>query len=1130
MTKSMFVGPFELQKPIGEGGMGQVWRARHVRQNIPVAVKIVTGEAARKPEFLEAFRNEVRAMAGLNHPGIIMVLDQGVVSAEAAANSDGQLQADSPWLAMEFASLGALDRFKDPLSWPELRLFILELLDALGHAHARGVVHRDLKPGNLLMAADSDLRPGVKLTDFGLAHAMDQASGGDNGMTVGTPQYMAPEQFQGAWRDFGPWTDLYALGVMIYQMASGRHPFGDVDNVMALIHAHMTMVPPPLESIQTVPDGFEEWIQRMMAKNPRHRFQCAADAAWALTRLDASAQDTATLMPERRLGQQDIRLDEDGDGPDTQVNLEMPSGLNDAVRLAMAQGGSRSDDPMAVNPGTFTPPVSRFWRRADPGSLPVNFQDAGLGLYGLRAIPMVGRDAEREAIWSALMEVAGQGRAQVMVLHGPIGVGKSRLVEWMLERAHELGAAQPWTAAHTPDAEGAEGLRDMLSRRLGCLGLDNKGTRERLERILKDYGSQDPEAADVLSGWLQPDLESTLQESPDAHQGPLAQMVALLGQERAVMMWLDNAQWDRQAVAMARFLLEQREALPVPVLMLLTVSDEALVEHPEANADIEALLALDGAKALQVSPLPDAEYAQLVRELLNLQEGLAAALTQRTRGNPLFAVKLINDWIERDALKLGKGGFGLPPGDTAPLPKAIDQVWSERLERFAQGPLAQQIRYALELAAVLGAKVHLQEWRTACQLGSFAPDDDLLERLQQARLVVVEPEHWAFANSMLRETLLSSAAKGGRTAGHHRFVANALHKVHGQSPGVARRIGIHLAQGQSWEQALAYLLSAAQEHRVRGQDDVALSTLNWAERVLTQARAPENEPRWGQTWFLRAWVLGNMRRLEEAQKWMDRAETAARRFGWSILPLVLRRTARLATLRGEYRQDALKEATKIFGQAKDMRGMATCLYDQALIERQRGKTAQCEKQCRHAMKFFDRAGDTVGVADCENLLGEVARLRSDADAAEAHYQRSMALYKEKGYGEWVVPQVNLGMLWLEVGRYEQAREVLVQSMAHCKAVGRHGLLIYIHAALMPCVIHGGDGNACKQHQREVERLIAQTGVIDLDIARPAQLAARLAFEAGRRALARDLYGLAMTQWQMLGHLNHVQEIKALLSK
>ena len=287
-TMAIRLGPFELEEPVGKGGMGEVWRAAHRTQQVPVAVKVLTREGARKDSYLEAFRTEVRAIARLHHPGVIVVLDYGRISAEASRVSRGRLVEGSPYIAMELARYGSLDEYRLSMRWPELRAVLLTTLDALAHAHARGVIHRDLKPQNILLGCGE--HDAVKLTDFGLAHAAHEEleRADDFGAGWGTPAYMAPEQFRGLWREYGPWTDLYALGCMAYELATGRVPYQE-ESKWGMGRAHIMYEIPRLFTEFEVPSGFEGWVLRLLQKEPRRRFQRAADAARALVEMGEPA-------------------------------------------------------------------------------------------------------------------------------------------------------------------------------------------------------------------------------------------------------------------------------------------------------------------------------------------------------------------------------------------------------------------------------------------------------------------------------------------------------------------------------------------------------------------------------------------------------------------------------------------------------------------------------------------------------------------------------------------------------------------------------------------------------------------------------------------------------------------------
>ncbi|MFN7145863.1 MAG: serine/threonine-protein kinase, partial [Myxococcota bacterium] len=425
----ILLGPFQLLGPLAHGGMGEVWRAVHVRQRVPVAIKLLRGDS---PRLRDAFVAEVRAVARLDHPGVILVLDHGTVDAAAERASEGRLRAGTPWFAMEMCSGGTLKNAV-ATSWNQLRRLLLDLCAPLAHAHARGVLHRDIKPDNVLFAAHDDARPGVKLTDFGLAFAMEVE--GRHDVVTGTPAYMAPEQFRREWRDYGPWTDLYALGCLAWRLATGDAPYGQKRPPEVLSVAHQELDLPEFRPRFAVPAAFPEWLGRLLRKDPARRLQRAGDAAAALLTLDGTRE-----------------------------------------------------------PGSLVPVD---WRAAEPPRMPMRLVGAGLGLWSLRGVPLAGREAERDRLWEALLEVHRTWSARVVLLHGPAGSGTSRLAEWLCERAHEVGGAEVFHVQHRADdapptgVSGDGALAEMVATHLVTRALDEGGLRARVDARLRAQGVAD---------------------------------------------------------------------------------------------------------------------------------------------------------------------------------------------------------------------------------------------------------------------------------------------------------------------------------------------------------------------------------------------------------------------------------------------------------------------------------------------------------------------------------------------------------------------------------------------------------------------------------------------------------------
>lgn len=256
------LGAFVVGKVLGEGASAIVYEGWHEASKLRTAIKVMRGGSELDREKLRA---EARAVAGLDHPHIVRVYDYG--------DEAGRL----PWLVMERAGLGSLRGQRAP-SFRALARWMVALLDALGHAHARGVLHLDLNPANVLRAAPTDRRPGLKLADFGVS-----AARGSRAQTAGTIPFMAPEQFDPD-AALGRWTDLYGLGCLCWSLCTGEPPHV-AEHVPALVWAKMHGALPTLRPEFAVPAGFERWLSGLLAPAPKDRWVCAADAAAALVEL-----------------------------------------------------------------------------------------------------------------------------------------------------------------------------------------------------------------------------------------------------------------------------------------------------------------------------------------------------------------------------------------------------------------------------------------------------------------------------------------------------------------------------------------------------------------------------------------------------------------------------------------------------------------------------------------------------------------------------------------------------------------------------------------------------------------------------------------------------------------------------
>ena len=267
---------YELEELVGTGGMSSVFRARDRQLDRRVAIKLLHQHYAEDPEYLERFRREARAVARLSHPNIVTVIDRGA--------ADG-----SQYIVFDGENLKELVQRSGRLPVRDAVELALAVADGLAFAHTHGLVHRDVKPQNVLLSREG----GVKVTDFGIARSLDVEHGvTQTGTVLGTGEYLAPEQASG--KPVSPATDVYSLGVVLWELLAGDVPFVG-ENFIAVALRHVNEPPPHLrERRPDVTPRLEAAVERALAKDPARRFPSmrafAQELRACLAELDGEAR------------------------------------------------------------------------------------------------------------------------------------------------------------------------------------------------------------------------------------------------------------------------------------------------------------------------------------------------------------------------------------------------------------------------------------------------------------------------------------------------------------------------------------------------------------------------------------------------------------------------------------------------------------------------------------------------------------------------------------------------------------------------------------------------------------------------------------------------------------------------
>jgi eukaryotic-like serine/threonine-protein kinase len=397
---SVLANRFRLEAHIGEGALATVWRARDLVTGERVAIKRLK-EAATSPSMRRRLRREARAVEQLDHPHVVRAI---------CLDDDAQ---GRPFLALELVAGEALSvalHGQRPLGY--LVPVVDQILSALAYAHARGVVHRDLTPNNVVVTRGAAGRPHIKLLDFGFARVQGEPETDDSKATFGSPGYMSPEQAAGA-TAVGPSTDLYALAAIAWEVFTGAVPF-DGRNATEVLMRHLSDPLPPFKPRAGLacPPGIAGWLARGLAKDPADRFASAGSMRRAFARLfDHTMSETLTGI-QRTVD----------DGPPSSADVVSTSSFSHA---------------------------------------------SVVGVIDATRMPLVGRSGTREWLWNAVIEVSHRHKARCLVMEGDAGVGTSRLGDWLLEMVAEQGWMQTgrghWLRGHVRSglAEALIGLWDL---------------------------------------------------------------------------------------------------------------------------------------------------------------------------------------------------------------------------------------------------------------------------------------------------------------------------------------------------------------------------------------------------------------------------------------------------------------------------------------------------------------------------------------------------------------------------------------------------------------------------------------------------------------------------------------------
>lgn len=458
-------GPYEITAPIEEGGMAQVYRARHSTLGREVAIKVIRPDKSNSEEFIRRFEHEIRTIEALNHPNILRVIDHGK-------------QGDTVYLVMEYMAGGTLADLihrQGRLTPQQIDGLLRQIAAALSYAHEKRIVHRDLKPKNVLLNETGS----AVLSDFGIAKVLGESTALTRaGMIIGSPPYMSPEQWRSETVDAR--ADVYALGIMLYEMLTGTPPF-IADTPLQMMHLHVYQRPPSVRRLlPQLPERVDWLLSKALAKNRAGRFNSAAELADAFAQAVRDLQDLPPLPMSRLMDDEPTR---------PMDNLQLITNLPTDMAVGPEQAEQQEADALR-NLAEETRASRGTTRIINP--LPDESRDH-----------FVGREPEQAQLADLLLN-----RARLITVYGRTGVGKTALVCKVLA---DLAEAADGSA---PD---------------GMVLLNAVSTGISLDRVLLDFARLLPDSArDELMGVAQSGVV------PPTHK--ITMLFNLLGEGRYVLL------------------------------------------------------------------------------------------------------------------------------------------------------------------------------------------------------------------------------------------------------------------------------------------------------------------------------------------------------------------------------------------------------------------------------------------------------------------------------------------------------------------------------------------------------------------------------------------------------------------
>jgi len=1054
------LGIYRLLRELGRGGMGTVYEAESTAPGpagLPgsvVAVKVFHAELLSEPRAFERFETEAAIGRRILHPHLVRTyyLGRDEVNDEAVN-----------FIVMELIQGQTLKGLKEELGTvPEQLLYAVadQVLSALEEIHDRGVVHRDIKPENIVITPEHR----VLLMDLGVALQEDRRVFAEAGEFVGSLIYAPPEQFEGQ-LDVGPRADLYALGVTLFELATGGLPFSSTDINLLIQQKLYQDAPPPRSMHPDLDDFLDQVIATTMLRAPADRF--------------ASAGEMRRILREGR--------------------------------------------------------GSAWWRQRREGRRTVSADLALRRLRMDRIVPMAGRDADLER----LREAHGEGAGGVVLLGGPPGIGKSRLLyEYLLSLVSAGGpivvagkCGGSWDASGQPFQEA---FSDLVAG--DEADPDDRRTilEERVATMLPDTpGAVAPVAEFLAGGGIREGF------TKEALHGSFARMLACVREQRPALVVIEDLHAADEGT-LEIFAALARTAPDHGAFLFGTYRDDEV----EAGSALERLLgALE--RRLLLAPLEFPATEGLVRSVVRHEatvRALARALHERSDGNPHIVLETLLDLRSQERLVERADGLDLVGStDEIAVPSTQLDIVSMRLSR-----LDDRERETLETAAVMGAEFDADLFAAVLRINDIELRRRLAVLERKHRLLVSSgKERFRFASRQVHDAIYESIGVAVRGEVHSLVADTMLERIpqDGEPTGEeAYHLLHHLLESGRVLLAEPYLERAVEHVTARHHAARAVPFLERVLAAVPEARPPKRFALAMGLWRLRE-VLGDVQGQRQA---LEVAREAADAMGEpGPRGQVHLCTAGALWRAGDHAAagEEARQGRELARKAGDRKWEANALHVLGAVEHHRGDFSGAAKCWREALAIRREIGDRRGEAASLQALGAVMPLIGEMDAAletkqaslrifreigdrrgesallnnvanslvdaqrleEAleTYERARAISRELGSPLSEATQLsNVARARVALGRIEDARKAYERSLELFRMIGNPDGEVAVLNLLGPCLAAFGDFDKGEEYLRAAIARAEEVGARGALAAAHRELAVVL-HEAGRRDLARE---------------------------